>query len=117
MQFFALATLLLASGATVFAAPAPAPETPYSQLAPSDRALVDATNLVCSQYPDRSWVMIGTQKVDCPSAATKREAHAHDGTAGYKREADEEKKRSDTNFNVDAAWIVEYGGAPHNLDK
>ncbi|KAN0116856.1 hypothetical protein V8E51_002833 [Hyaloscypha variabilis] len=70
---------------------------PYNELQPSQRALVDATNLICGQYPTRTWVIIGTLKVDCPTVA-KRSVSS------------DFEKREDTPFNVDAGWSVEYKG-------
>jgi len=44
MQFSAIVAVIAASAASVMAAPA----TPYGQMQPSERALVDATNLIVS---------------------------------------------------------------------
>jgi hypothetical protein len=102
--FTALASLFLA-GSLTLGLPTP---SEYSQLAPSERAAIDATKLIvyyspnfqerhssnilkCSQYPNRDWIMIGTQKFDCPSAQKG------------KRETD-----GDMSTNVDNYWIVEY---------
>ncbi|KXL48193.1 hypothetical protein M433DRAFT_8054 [Acidomyces richmondensis BFW] len=81
MKFISSLGLVFAAATACIAAP-----TKYTEMAPSERALVDATNLICGQYPERDWVLIGTLRVKCNHV----------------------KAGGDEEVTVDKNWYVEY---------